>query len=368
MKYYFCAFRLALAAGLKRRASLICMLLAAAVTLAALLIPGSAEAAVRVGVVLPRDGGGEFLALLQQRSSELIRFVPAGEQELERKILSGEWDCGLVLEEDFQEELESLSGHALMKLKVGPGSAVYPLVRETAAACLMELMAPKIARDYLEKNSMDTLLLEQRLEQIGRTAPRVRVVLETLDGGEMEPLDLTRSQGKRMLRGLTAVLLVIWGLLLAVDSGRWLRTGAARRMWPVRSAPALLLPRLSAGLLPVTVWAMGVNGLLGSWRGAAALPLLAAVVLGESLLLARLPGLLKHLPVLTPVAAVFTLVLEPVLVDTASLLPQAAAFTRWLPVSAFLRASEGSLPALALLAAQAAALLALGARIRKREG
>ncbi|RAZ50403.1 hypothetical protein DK853_46890, partial [Klebsiella oxytoca] len=53
-----------------------------------------------------------------------------------------------------------------------------------------------------------------------------------------------------LLSGLTAILLLIWALLAAMDLGRWLDAPFARRLRPLRGASALLLPRLGAALVP----------------------------------------------------------------------------------------------------------------------
>ena len=64
-------------------------------------------------------------------------------------MAAGRWDCALVLPEDFEDRLTRLEVDGLFTLVTGPGSAVYPMVRETASACVAELISPGMAEDYL---------------------------------------------------------------------------------------------------------------------------------------------------------------------------------------------------------------------------
>ena len=113
-------------------------------------------APVQVGVSLPEEGGEAFWALLEERGGVVVTFIRADEDAIAAKVASGQWDCGLLLPEDFRERLEALDTGRLVTLCVGDGSTVYPLVRETAAACLAELLSPGIAREYLRPRQNET--------------------------------------------------------------------------------------------------------------------------------------------------------------------------------------------------------------------
>ena len=115
-----------------------------------LALPASEAAApVQVGVVLPREGGQAFWERLEERSGLVTDFLPAGEEEARRRVASGQWDCALILPEDFDRRLEELDTYGLFTLLTGPGSTVYPMVREAAASCVAELIAPAVAEGYL---------------------------------------------------------------------------------------------------------------------------------------------------------------------------------------------------------------------------
>ena len=86
-------------------------------------------------------------------------------------MAAGRWDCALVLPPDFETRLKQSSVEELFTLLIGPGSAVYPMVRETVSACVAEAISPGMAEDYL----LDSGIVEaDRLETV---RPRLRQVL-----------------------------------------------------------------------------------------------------------------------------------------------------------------------------------------------
>lgn len=362
MDYFRCSFRFALLRRIRSRGSLMFMALALVLTIAMIFAPvGRKGAAVQVGLVLPEEGKA-LERLLLERSSELVRFIPTDEETLDKKVLSGQWDCGLVAREDFPEKLKSLDFSKMFTVKISDGSTVYPLVQETVAACVMELTSPEIARAYLEKKGIEAEIMDQ-------SAQRVDVILQTADGEEMDALDLTASTARKVLRGLVGLFALIWGLYLAADLGRWLESDNAGKLRSVRSVTQLLLPELTAALLPLLCWGCAVSGLLGGWHSAAAFALLLlTVVLGLGLVLPRLKPLWQSVTGLLPFLTVGGLLLEPVLVDVSSLFPTVSRWLCWLPVTLYCRAGDGNLICLAFLALEALALVALGllADMRKK--
>ena len=162
-------FRRALLSGLAVRLrdwrswALLLLLPLAALGAARLAPPEEVSAPVQVGVVLPEEGGEEFWRGLQARSGLVVRFQPAGMEEARRQVGLGRWDCALILPADFQRRLEALDTQELITLLIGPGSTVYPMVRETAAACVTQCISPAMAEVYLLDSG---ILGEERLEEV----------------------------------------------------------------------------------------------------------------------------------------------------------------------------------------------------------
>lgn len=223
-------------------------------TAARLLPPEEVSAPVQVGVVLPAEGGGDFWERLEARSGLVVAFHRTDYAQAERQVATGRWDCALVLPRDFEDRLARLDTEELFTLLIGPGSAVYPLVRETASACVAELVSPGIAEKYLLDSGIsgsDGLAdVRPRLHEVLPDGERVLISMETVDGRPLDPLTLADSGVSVLLTGLVALLLLLWTLFTGLDLARWLASPFARRLLPLRGRRALLLPRLAAALLP----------------------------------------------------------------------------------------------------------------------
>ena len=348
MRYQLLSAKAALGQQLRRWRFWALILLLLAVAVGARLAAGAGtDGAVTVGVVLPEEGGDDFWEALEGRSGALVSFVRASRTEMERQVATGRWDCGLVLAEDLDAALAAGEAERVVTLVTGPGSTVYPLVRETVAAVLLEPCAPSIARDYLLfRDIVPEGELEALLPRLAETLPeeeRVAVVLETRTGGELEPLELVERGWSQVLLGLLAVLLLTWALATAVDLGRWRESPQAERLLAVRRVPEVLLPRLLAALLPAFLaGGLGIWVALGDWRAAAALLPYLLVLGALALLLARCPALWRTLPALIPFAVVAGLTLSPVFLDISTLFPRLATAVEWLPVSLYLEGCRGS--------------------------
>jgi len=312
-----------------------------------LLPAGEVSAPVQVGVVLPETGGEDFWSRLETRSGLVVTFHRADLDQAERQVAVGRWDCALILPENFSSRLAQLDVEGLFTLLTGPGSAVYPMVRETVSACVAELISPDVAEDYL----LDSGILEEnelsqarpRLREVLLDRDRVLVSMETADGQPLAPFTLADSGVSSLLSGLTAILLMIWALLAAMDLGRWLDSPFARRLAPLRGTLPLLLPRLAAALLPAMC--SGVLALLSAGAPTSSIPALVPYLLfwgAAALVLAQVRPLWSALPAVLPFVPALGLLLSPVLVDLSLLFPALGPVIRWMPVTLYLRACGGA--------------------------
>lgn len=364
MNYLMTALKLEITRLFRLRRTWAALVVTAAAVLAARWAAAPVgSTAVQAGVVLPEHGGEVFWEELQKRSGSTVSFVLTDEETLERMVSANRWDCGLIAEEDMAQRLASGERKGLVTLVTGPGSTVYPLVRETAAAALTWQAAPQIAEEYLISRSIvppeDALKGYRPLPETAQVAIR----METTEGSRLPPENLVRQGTSQLFRGLTALGLMVWMLLLAMDLGRWKQSPHAKRLCPLTGRTALLLPPLLAGT--AFAFCAGTLALLPS--GAAVLSLLPYLALwgAVSLLAAETERIWQEIPTLLPFAAVAGFVLSPVLVDMTLICPQLSPLCDWLPVSLYLRSSGGDPAAagkLVLLAAAVWAAILLGER------
>ena len=366
MSFFVSMFKSNLRSRLTGWRTWLLLLLLPAITFGAkALLPAEAVSTpVQVGVVLPEEGGGDFWTRLEARSGLVVTFHRADRARAERQVALGRWDCALVLPEDFSRRLAGQDLEGLFTLLVGPGSAVYPMVRETVSACVAELASPGMAEDYLLGSGIadaeGAAAARPRLNETLLDQDRVLVSMETADGRPLDPLTLADSGVSSLLSGLTAILLLIWALLAAMDLGRWLDSPFARRLRPLRGALPLLLPRLGAAAVPALC--AGGLALLAADCPPACIPALIPYLLfwgAAALALARCRPLWTALPALLPFVPVLALLLSPVLLDLSLLFPALGPVIRWTPVTLYLRSCGGSWADSLALAAGAGVILAL---------
>ncbi len=366
MRFFFLSFRSALRGNLSKWGQWILLLLLPLLTFGgkSLLPAQEVSTPVQVGVVLPEKGGEDFWRLLKERDGLVVTFHPCDFEKARQQVAAGQWDCALVLPQDFAKRLARQDTLELITLLIGPGSTVYPMVRETACACAAQCISPDVAQRYL----LDSGILKEeeidavrpRLQKTLLEQDRVLVSMETLDGRPLEPFTLADSGVSDLLVGLTAILLLIWALLTAMDLGRWLDTPFARRLRPVRRTAVLLLPRLAAATAPVLC--AGALALLAAEHPLPAILALLPYLFfcgAAALLLAQYRPLWGALPALLPLVPAAGLLLSPVLLDLSLLFPALGPVIRWMPVTVYLRACGGSLPDGLMLAAGGGVCLAL---------
>ncbi|BAL00632.1 hypothetical protein OBV_34330 [Oscillibacter valericigenes Sjm18-20] len=353
MTYLLTALKITLKTQLRRRRFwlvALTMLLAAEGTCWLLRTQEQPSALVEVGVALPAKGGESFWNGLVARDSALVRFIRTDADAVRKNVSTSRWDCGLILPDDFDERLAEARLEDMICLVTGPGSTVYPLVRETVSAVVMELATPVLAKEYLRENGIDDV--EIQLEPMAR---QVDITMVTLDGRPINAPALAAKSGSRLLCGCVALILLLWILVTAMNLNLWMETSWFRRLRLCRGRLCLLLPRLLAALLI----ALAAGGLVlltaGKVGGALALlPYLAAVG-GWALLLAEIRSLQPIMPAMIPLLTAAAFVLSPVVLDVGRLFPALAPLTKWLPLTLYLKAGEGSIAAAVGLLAIAAA-------------
>lgn len=325
---------------------------------------------VTVGVCLPETGGEALWLLLEAQNNDLLTFVKADADTVDRNVASGQWDCGLLIREDFAQRLEQLDLDRVITLRISGASTVYPLVQESVSACVARLAAPYIAREYLLESGItggeDLSALLFRLEQIDAHTGHVDVVLTSLDGTALTVPEVARQGIRQILCWLVCAILLVRMLFGTVDLVNFGNSAAVRRISPLRSPVTLLLAKASADTLLTAL--SGCLGMLvlgfGFW-GCLAVVCYSLFLLSLSVLLSQFPKVSGILPVFAPFLVVISLLLSSVLVDLALFLPVSSAVTGLLPVSRFLMLCGGD-PAGTILLLPAALLLPATALTARR--
>ena len=173
--------------------------------------------------------------------------------------------------------------------------------------------------------------------------------METLDGEPLSLPELTGIGARQILVHLTGLLVLLWGLYLTADLGQFLDSAQGLRLRALRQPAALLLPQTLAAMAPMALWGMGLVLALGGIYAWLSFTALLVAVLGLGLTVPRSRRLRDAVTVLLPFLALGAVLLEPVIVDTASLFPAAAPWLEWLPVTLFCKGCDGDFLAIGLL-------------------
>ena len=348
MRYFFTLLRVTFLQQLRSLRNWIILLLLPAIILSAktLLPESEATSPISVGVVLPVSGGEEMWQLLEARNDSLLTFILTDANTLDRNIASGRWDCGIILAEDFHNRVSELDTDRIFTLRIGPGSTVYPLVKETVTACFAQLIGPHIARDYLQESGIAEGLIEINLDN----PDRVQVSLTTLDGQPLRTPELATRGTRNLLRWLVCVSILVRMLFSSADSGIWIQSPGMKRSQPLRASLCTMAARGTVdAILLVCSGSAAMLLLEEAFWGCVAVLCYVLFWLMISLLLAQFPSMTTVLHVLAPFAVVINLLLSSVLLDISLIFPKLSGISRWLPVSMFLEICKGDLNAAWLL-------------------
>ena len=360
MRFFFSVFTASLRQRMRRISVWVVLLLLPCMIFAIhkALPDQSVTAPVTVGVALPEEGGEQLWAALENRSGTVLSFVKADSDTIDRNIAAGRWDCGVIVDEDFTDLLEDMDTDRIFTLRIGEGSTVYPLVRETVAACMAALVTEPIARDYLQDTGIPAD--SQRLTQVLSAEERVEVTMVTADGTPMHPFQLGGRSVQRILYWLIGAMVLVWLLLAAHDLGRWSRSGSAKRMLGARSLTLLLCGRMAAQwlliLLPGWLTMLSIGG---GFAGCVAVLCYSLFWSSVGIIVAHIPAIWQSIPVLPPFAVVLSLLFGGALLDLGNLLPALSPICTHIPGSLFLRLCSGEYKALLPLLITAPVLLGL---------
>lgn len=369
MTYFTAVFKTELMLRFRNRANkFLCFLAVFLLFLVFAFVKIPSAASIRVGVCLPDRDGEQILAMLQDDDTQIVEYISADEKTIDSKVLSGEWDCGLLFSEDFAERLAKMDLKKLVTIKIGPASTVYPIVQEAVSSGIMEWISPYMADAYLNRLEISDAPVIEVYSKWQQEEQWVQVSMQTANGQSLQPVKVVKSVKQHIISGLAAVFTLVWGLYLTVDLGKWLQSSAAIRFSAIRPVTQLLLPKLTAGLLPVYIWGLGLLCVMScdlmQW---AAFSVFVLLIMAIGLIIPRFPGLWQSVIALIPFLVIGSLLLEPVLLDVSFLFPELTAFTGWLPVSLCLGAYSGDLASFGMMMAECAILLVLSFALDRKK-
>ncbi|MBS7225794.1 MAG: hypothetical protein KH050_10750 [Clostridiaceae bacterium] len=359
-------------ARLSRRAGLLLVLLPLTILTGGLLFPADrSDQPLEAGVCLPEHSPGAqaLFRALSETDPAFVVFHEASEEIIRSEVAAGRWECGFILHEDFETRYPEQYPGKLATVVRSRSGTLSPLLGEAFSAALYHVRAPYLAADYAAENGLASdESLDALTEQVAAgSARRMALTVQTVDGTAQTAPSLARSTARALCRGLIAVTLFLYALLLAADLNACMSEGWFTRTAALTGRLPLLCGPVAAQMGAASVSALIAFG-LGAWffggadvTGFAAIVLYALMLTGLALTLAQLPAAHGWLTALLPFVPAVCLVLCPILFDAGQFFPPAAPVSAILPPTWLLHVMNGHsiifLPAAALFFALAAAVL-----------
>lgn len=224
-----------------------------------------AKSNFRVGVCNAKAEASSQLAKYLKEQDSIFEFISYEEEALmQKEILSGAIECGILFSEDFEERLQRRELRNSITYIATPFSTKGSVVRETVYAALFRLYSSEVLLESVDEIfRQPTEALKQELEKrnngyIGSDEVfqiEIQTVDSKLEGKAKETQELYLLQG---LFGLT-IFLIMWLAYGKRFEGTEYNVGGAlvkkERLW------FEYLNLLAAATLPMLVGVLFISGL-----------------------------------------------------------------------------------------------------------
>lgn len=356
---------------------LLCLLLSPLLTLAMIgLVPQREQKPILAGVLLPQDSRytQPLLTALQENAGGELVFVQAESlEQMEQMVGMNLWECGYEFSEELDSRIEAGRYSRLITRLDSPATTLGTVLDWTVAAALMDISAPHIANQYMEK--AEILPREKQAsyaplaEEFFAQEVSMQIQVQSLSGKEVEQGHTQTLTTAALIRGLVALLLVLFGCVCSVWFARDMQGGFFKRLGMYQSKGALYFPSWTAAAL-LGLAAGGLSLALGK----AAYPAYFSGALREALLLVLYTLALASwcwvlaalfvrtgaLVNLIPFLMIGCLLFSPIVMDPAAWLPFGEKVALLFPPTWYLQAAAGKQGAVLFMVAACPVLLLLG--------
>ncbi len=371
MKFFFTALRIHLMRFLRHASTLVCLLLPCLVAVLGLVLPPEQQTtdAITVGVYYADAADTDSLAaaLLEElqtypfsedstNASVPIYFVRAAAREdVAENVAAGVWECGYLLPDDFGRRIAESEYRGLIARVASPASSLAPVIDDAVSGALLKISSPYIATSFLGNTGLLEDIPPQQLQSI-----------EAQFFAEDDPLNITVKlinapaatagnasillSTQAFIRGMVALLLLLFASLTLVRFGDDLRSMFFGRMYSYRRFIALFTPpfvcsallALASGFASLVVGDLFFPGLLHGMGAELVWLLLYQVYLFSLIIFLGSIFYSKYLTLsLTPFLIIACFVFCPIAFDLSSYLPAAGWISLLLPPTLYLRAAAG---------------------------
>ncbi len=335
MKFFICAlkteFKIFLAD--KKFLLLLCLIPLCCYIVSIFIPAEEALPVLPVGISIP-EGSERGEELFQQLNREIgvVEFIKADPETLRRNVASGNWECGFILIDDFDKDVNRGKYSDIFTLVINEGSTLHSLVSEALSSAMLTIVAPDIGSRYLKKEGIE--------EPEGGYALESEFQLEVIpiSDTEIHPSTVATAVTQTAINGFAAVVMMVISISLGDKiAGRKMQSYHSR-ISAIVGDVAVIAPSLLAEFVLLSVVSSLTLMALGADFGAEIL-VFCFCLTTLSFLVSALPhgSTAVFLPFLPP----FLLVLSPVFFDVTSFYPQLKILVSTIPVTHFLNITKG---------------------------
>lgn len=308
------------------------------------------ESPLEAGIYAPVDSSAsqELMQNLMHSDHQYVIFHEASEQEIYDNVASGRWECGFILSNNFAENYaEQTPGHLATIVRAN-SSSLSPLLTDVFSAALFHLRAPKIAVAYAEQSQLATGKALDSIRKAIRNgvSNQMQLSVQTIQGTASHTPNLGAATAASVCRGLCAVTLFLYALMLAADLNASKTESWFIRFSAVSGKFSLLFSMTLAQILLMLLFssaALLLNTHFFSNISSFSFPALLlyfVFLTGLALTFGQLPASSSWLPALLPFLPAICLVLCPIFFDAGHFFPPAAPISSMLPPTWLLRAFD----------------------------
>lgn len=391
MGFFFAAFKLHIKRLCKRPAIAVCLLLIPVLTLGlGLSLSKSEQAALfKIGVYLPetQELSEPIWESLTTYIDDQLRIERIDDADtLTSLVADTALDIGYIFPDDLDERVAE-GRYTRMIIRVASPSSPetvmgWPITYVMSAA-LLEVCAPDIAAEYLAEKGIvpeeEQYKLQPIMEEFFDSDKLMAVTVETAAGDAAET-DAGVLTGASLIRGLMALVLLLFAYLCAIQFSDDLTAGFFMRIKPFTHTASLFFPAylaamalmLAAGIMSILLAGIYFPASFGpffrelGWM-AAYLIYLAAFSFALSAIFTG-----KQMIAAMPFVLILALLFCPIVMDIGHFIPAGQAVSLLLPPTLYLRAVAGNVAAYWQLPVAAAIWAVIGfstalLRLRRRK-
>ncbi len=335
MKFFLCALKTEFNTYLKDKKFLILMCLIPLFSFIASTFVSAEETlpALPVGIAIPEGSeSGEELFSLLNREIGVIEFIKTDSDTLRKNVALGTWECGFILDEDFDERISRGSTSDIFTMVINEGSTLHSLVSEALSSAMLTMLAPDIGSRYLNS--------------VGAEEPEGGYILESefaleiipISETEIQPEQIAKSVNQTAIGGLSAVVMTVIAISLGNKLAGRREDSYHMRVSAIIGEFAVISPTLLVEFMLFSAISWATLLILGANIGIEIF-IFCLSLTAMSFLISAFPH--GTMSVILPFLPPFLLVLSPVFFDVTTFFPQLKPITTLIPITHFLNISKG---------------------------